>query len=115
MTMKISDYMKTIKNNIHPGKIFLCVATRKIENKMFSYITQNWRGVPLISHEVVVQLIGNTRTTKGLQIQAQLDYREYCKGKKVDDEDFKGIAITKNKFRGEWNYTICPVIIFEVE
>jgi len=78
----------------------------KIEHKMFSYITQNWR---------VVQLIGNTRTTKGLQIQAQLDYREYCKGKKVDDEDFKGIAITKNKFRGEWNYTICPVIIFEVE
>ena len=87
----------------------------KIEHKMFSYISQNWRGVPLISHEVVVQLIGNTRTSKGLQIEAQLDYRNYEKGKKVDDEDFKGIAITKNEFQGDWNYTISPVVIFEVE
>lgn len=87
----------------------------KIEHKMFSYITQNWRGVPLISHEVVVQLIGNTRTTKGLRIEAQLDYREYQKGKKVTNEDFNRIAITKNEFRGEWNYTISPVIEFEVE
>lgn len=87
----------------------------KIEHKMFSYISQNWRGVPLISHEVVVKLIGNTRTTKGLKIEAQLDYRYYEKGKKVDDEDFESIAITKNEFHGEWNYMISPVIVFEVK
>jgi len=87
----------------------------KIEHKMFSYITQNWRGVPLISQETVVQLIGNTKTTKGLQIEAQIDYREYCKGKEVDDKDFAGIAITRNEFRGEWNYIISPVFVFEVE
>ncbi len=87
----------------------------KIEHKMFSYISQNWRGVPLISQETVVQLIGNTKTTKGLKIQAQIDYREYRKGKKVDEKDFAGIAITKNQFRGEWNYVISPVVVFEVE
>jgi hypothetical protein len=87
----------------------------KIEHKMFSYITQNWRGVPLISQEAVVQLIGSTKTTKGLQIKAQIDYRKYCKGVEVDDRDFKGIAITKNEFHGEWNYIISPVVTFEVE
>ncbi len=87
----------------------------KIEHKMFSYITQNWRGVPLISQEAVVQLIGSTKTTKGLQIQAQIDYREYSKGKEVDENDFAGIVISKNQFHGEWNYTIFPAITFEVE
>lgn len=87
----------------------------KIEHKMFSYISQNWRGVPLINREAVVQLIGNTKTTKGLQIQAQIDYREYLKGKEVDDKDFDRIAITRNQFRGEWNYIISPIITFELE
>ena len=82
----------------------------KIEHKMFSYITQNWRGVPLISREAVVQLIGSTKTIKGLEIQAQIDYRDYQKGREVDDEDFDEIAITRDKFRGEWNYTISPVV-----
>ena len=82
----------------------------KIEHKMFSYITQNWRGVPLVSREVVVQLIGSTKTTKGLEIQAQIDYREYEVGKEVDDEDFDAIAITRDQFHGEWNYTISPVM-----
>ena len=81
---------------------------------MFSYITQNWRGVPLISQEAVVNLIGSTKTTKDLQIQAQIDYRTYCKGIKVDDHDFDGIAINKNQFHGEWNYIISPVVIFEI-
>jgi len=82
----------------------------KIEHKMFSYISKNWRAVPLISHEVVVQLIGNTKTTKGLQIQAQIDYREYLKGIEVREIDFNSIAITKDVFHGEWNYTISPNI-----
>lgn len=84
----------------------------KIEHKMFSYITQNWRGVPLISHETVVQLIGSTKTTKGLQIKAQIDYRKYSKGIEVDERDFNGIAIIRNSFHGEWNYIISPVVMF---
>lgn len=86
----------------------------KIEHKMFSYISQNWRGVPLITHETVVQLIGNTKTTKGLQIQAQIDYRDYQKGKEVDEKDFTGIVITRNQFHGEWNYVISPSVVFEI-
>ncbi len=82
----------------------------KIEHKMFSYITQNWRGVPLISREAVVQLIGKTTTTKGLKIQAQIDYREYKTGREVDMEDYREIAIEIDSFHGEWNYAILPMI-----
>jgi hypothetical protein len=82
----------------------------KIEHRMFSYITQNWRGVPLISQEAIVQLIGNTTTTKGLEIQAQIDFREYQKGREVDEADFREVAITRDKFHGEWNYTIAPTV-----
>lgn len=86
----------------------------KIEHKMFSYISQNWRGVPLISREAIVQLIGNTKTTKGLQIQAQIDYRNYKKGKEIDGEEFNKILIMPDKFHGEWNYTISPQVIIEI-
>ena len=81
-----------------------------IEHKMFSYISQNWRGVPLISRETVVQLIGNTKTTKGLAIQAQIDFREYKKGREISDADFREIAIILDQFHGEWNYTIFPTV-----
>lgn len=81
----------------------------KIEHKMFSYITLNWRGVPLVSREAVVQLIGNTTTAKGLEIKSQIDYREYEKGKEVSDEDFKSIGMVPDKFHGEWNYRIEPM------
>jgi hypothetical protein len=54
-------------------------------------------------------------TTKGLQIKAQIDYREYCKGMEVDDLDFNGIGITRNEFHGEWNYIISPVVTFGVK
>lgn len=86
----------------------------KIEHKMFSYITQNWRGTPLISREVVVQLIGNTKTTKGLQIEAQIDYRQYEKGREVDQEDFKNIGLVPAKFHGEWNYMIVPIVTVRI-
>ena len=68
-----------------------------------------------IRYSVVVQLTGNTKTTKGLQIRAQIDYRTYHKGMTVEATDFNTIAITKNAFHGEWNYTISPVVVFEVE
>ena len=86
----------------------------KIEHRMFSYITQNWRGVPLISKEAIVQLIGSTRTTTGLEIQAQIDYREYQKGIEVHDDDFRAIALTPHEFHGEWNYIISPTITVRV-
>lgn len=86
----------------------------KIEHKMFSYISQNWRGVPLISHETVVQLIGNTTTTKGLAIKAQIDFRDYKKGRTVSDEDLQQIALVPDLFHGEWNYTIFPTVQIEI-
>ncbi len=86
----------------------------KIEHRMFSYITRNWRGTPLVTREVIVQLIGNTRTAKGLKIEAQIDYRNYEKSRTVDDEDFGSIGLTPDKFHGEWNYTISPVMRIKI-
>jgi transposase len=80
----------------------------KIEHKLFSYISLNWRGKPLTSYEVVVNLIGSTTTVKGLKVKSELDKNTYEKGIKVSDEDFKKINIIKDKFHGEWNYTIQP-------
>jgi hypothetical protein len=80
----------------------------KIEHKMFCFISKNWRGKPLIDTATIVQLIGNTTTTKGLTIQARLDERIYEKARKVTDEEFQKIAIEPDPFHGEWNYTITP-------
>lgn len=80
----------------------------KIEHRMFSFITQNWRGKPLIDRATVVNLIGNTRTDKGLEIKARLDEKTYQKGIKVSDKEFKSINIERDEFHGEWNYKILP-------
>ena len=80
----------------------------KIEHKMFSFISQNWRGHPLITREVVVNLISNTRTKKGLEITAKLDINSYNTGIKVSDKELQKIAIEKDDFHGEWNYKIKP-------
>jgi hypothetical protein len=80
----------------------------KIEHRLFCHITQNWRGRPLISHEVVVNLIGNTRTAKGLTVQAELDRGTYPTGISVSDEELAAVALEPASFRGEWNYTISP-------
>jgi hypothetical protein len=80
----------------------------KIEHRMFSYITQNWRGRPLVSHEVIIQLIASTTTTTGLKIHAALDKRNYPTGIKVSDEDLAAINLTAGDFRGDWNYSISP-------
>lgn len=63
-----------------------------------------------MSREAVVQLIGNTTATKGLKINSQIDYRKYEKGREVSDEDFESIGITRDKFHGEWNYRIEPMV-----
>jgi transposase len=80
----------------------------KIEHRMFCHITENWRGRPLISRAVVVNLIGHTTTEKGLKIRAALDEHEYKTGIKVTDEELASISITPDKFHGEWNYRITP-------
>jgi len=81
----------------------------KIEHRMFCHITENWRGRPLISRAVVVNLIGNTKTRAGLRIEAALDMNTYETGIKISDEEFASIRITKAKFHGDWNYTIAPI------
>jgi hypothetical protein len=80
----------------------------KIEHRMFSYITKNWRGRPLISHEVIVNLIANTKTTKGLEIKAQLDDGKYDTGIMVPESEMEKIQLTPNIFHGEWNYKVSP-------
>ena len=80
----------------------------KIEHRLFSFITMNWRGEPLISHEVMLNLIANTKTKTGLSVKAELDNREYPKGIKVPDAEFAAINIVRDDFHGDWNYSICP-------
>jgi hypothetical protein len=80
----------------------------KIEHRLFSFISQNWRGRPLVSHEVIVNLIASTHTAKGLKVHCRLDTNTYPKGLKVTDEEMASLNITDGSFRGEWNYTICP-------
>ncbi len=80
----------------------------KIEHRLFSFISQNWRGKPLVSHEVIVNLIAATTTRTGLQVQAELDTGSYPAGQKVTDEEMAAIRLRRDKFHGEWNYTILP-------
>lgn len=78
----------------------------KIEHRLFSFITMNWRGRPLISHEVIVNLIANTKTRSGLKVCAELDNANYPKGLVVSNEDFTAIKIERSDFHGDWNYCI---------
>jgi hypothetical protein len=80
----------------------------KIEHRMFSHISMNWRGKPLTSHEVIVNLIGNTTTKNGLTITAEMDTKVYPKGIKVTDEELEKVNLTRATFHGEWNYTVAP-------
>jgi hypothetical protein len=80
----------------------------KIEHRLFCHITKNWRGRPLVSRAVVVNLIANTTTEAGLEIQAALDLNSYETGVKVSDEALAKVKLKKAQFHGEWNYTISP-------
>ena len=80
----------------------------KIEHRLFSHITMNWRTKPLTSLQLVVDLIAATKTTKGLKVRAKLDETIYPKGIKVSDEELKKVKITRDEFHGEWNYRITP-------
>jgi len=80
----------------------------KVEHRLFSFITSNWRGEPLRDYETIVSLIAGTTTTKGLTVSCYLDHRKYPIGKKVSDSEMASINIEPNNFHGEWNYTIKP-------
>ena len=82
----------------------------KIEHRMFCHITENWRGRPLTSYEVIVNLIANTTTKTELKIQAALDNREYPTGIKITDEQMKELNLRRHDFHSDWNYTIEPRI-----
>jgi Rhodopirellula transposase DDE domain len=80
----------------------------KIEHRLFSFISTNWRGKPLISHEVILNLIAATTTTTGLKVYARLDDRDYPKGVEVSDQQLAAVHLSRDKFHGEWNYRIIP-------
>lgn len=80
----------------------------RIEHRLFSFISQNWRGKPLISHAVILNLISSTETTAGLKVRCELDPKSYPKGIKVSDLELAAVKIRPDDFHGEWNYTIFP-------
>lgn len=82
----------------------------KIEHRLFSHISMNWRGRPLESHEVVVELIGATTTRTGLEVHAERDQGIYPSGIKVSDEELAAVRVAPHDFHGEWNYTISPAL-----
>lgn len=83
----------------------------KIEHRLFSFISINWRGHPLTDYRTVVDLIGRTKTKTGLTVKARLDRRKYKKGKKVTKSQLQNLNILRDRFHGEWNYTIKPQIV----
>ncbi|MBM4001506.1 MAG: ISAzo13 family transposase, partial [Planctomycetes bacterium] len=82
----------------------------KIEHRLFCHITRNWQGVPLETMEIVVSLIGSTRTREGLEVHAWLDERQYAKAKAITDEQLSQMNIRRDAFHGEWNYRILPTV-----
>jgi hypothetical protein len=80
----------------------------KVEHRLFSFISSNWRGEPLLDYETIVKLIACTTTAKGLQVICRLDRRKYRIGLKVTNQEFKKVNLKRNSFHGDWNYIICP-------
>ena len=80
----------------------------KIEHRMFCHITQNWRGRPLVSHEVIIKLIGKTTTQTGLRIRAELDTGSYPTGIKISNAALAALNLEHAAFHGDWNYVLLP-------
>jgi Rhodopirellula transposase DDE domain len=78
----------------------------KIEHRLFSHISMNWRGRPLVSHEVIVELIAATTTRSGLKVRAELDQGRYPLGVKISDQELAAVPIRRHQWHGEWNYTV---------
>jgi DNA-binding phage protein len=97
----LADQLGIAVNHLPPGTS----KWNRIEHRLFAFITQNWRGKPLVSHQVIVQLIANTTTTTGLTVACRLDKASYEKGIKVSDTEMAALNIHPDAFHGEWNYT----------
>jgi hypothetical protein len=80
----------------------------KIEHRLFSFISSNWRGEPLRDYETIVNLIAKTTTAKGLKVTCRLDRRKYPTGRRVSNQEMKQVNVQRNQFHGEWNYVIRP-------
>jgi Rhodopirellula transposase DDE domain/Cytochrome C biogenesis protein len=80
----------------------------RMEHRLFAFITPNWRGKPLMTHQVIIQLIASTTTQTGLTVQGRLDQNTYQTGTKVSDDQIARLNITPAEFHGQWNYTIAP-------
>ena len=80
----------------------------KIEHRLFSYISKNWRGRPLVDYATIINLISNTKTKSGLRVKAYLDKNKYRKGRELSKDELKTLNIKRENFHGEWNYKICP-------
>jgi len=80
----------------------------RIEHRLFSFITTNWRGKPLVSHKVIVELIAATTTDAGLKVRSQLDTNTYPAGVKISEAQLQAVKLKPHSFHGEWNYTIEP-------
>jgi hypothetical protein len=85
----------------------------KIEHRLFSFISKNWRGKPLLSLAVIVSLIGARTTQTGLRVKCVIDYNEYKRGIEVSDEELREVNLQKDEFHGEWNYSIVPDSLVE--
>lgn len=80
----------------------------KVEHRLFSFISMNWRGQPLVSYEAVVNLIGGTTTKSGLTVKAVLDTRDYEPGQRITDDEMRALRLKPHAFHGDWNYTLAP-------
>ena len=96
--------MRIVVHHLPPGTS----KWNKIEHRLFSFITQNWRAKPLVSYQVIVDLISATSTETGLKVACELDTRTYPKGIIVSESEMEAIQIVRDDFHGEWNYTIKP-------
>ena len=88
---------------------FCSTQWNKIEHRLFSFISQNWRAKPLVSYRVIVDLIAATTTKTGLKVYCELDANSYPKGIVVSDDEMASFNIQRAEFHGEWNYTIAPL------
>jgi hypothetical protein len=80
----------------------------KIEHRLFSFISQNWRGKTLVSHEVIIHLISATTTATGLAVKSKLDTNTYPAGLRVSDQQMAELQLRRDKFHGDWNYSLLP-------
>jgi len=96
--------LKVTVNHLPPGTS----KWNKIEHRLFAFITQNWRGKPLVSHQVIVQLISATTTETGLKVCCEIDANRYPKGIAVTHQEMQAVSLSRDDFHGEWNYTIAP-------